>query len=350
MVDPQRLVRALSALETLPEPAARATAREALSTILDFHREGIERLSGRLAATPEGRRSLEAAAEDEVVASLLLLHGLHPLALATRVSRAVDHLRAQERNTGRAGGAPVEILSIDPAAIRVRVGGGERWRRAIERALQDAAPEVERIEVLGTTSDLIPVARLRATGGPSAGPHSRCDLCGEALAQEHAHLFDVERRSLSCACSACGFLFDGTAGKLRRVSPRALQLEGFCITEAQWQALQVPVGLAFFSRSSSRQVVVAAYPGPAGALESAVPPAAWADLVANNGALAGLEADTSALLVHRLGKEPRHYLLSIDHCYHLTGIVRSRWQGMSGGDGPMQAVDHFLDRLQVRQP
>ena len=175
--------------------------------------------------------------------------------------------------------------------------------------------------------------------------HERCDLCGLVLPMTHEHLFDVERRRLQCACTACSVLFDATAGKRRRVRRRCLRLEPFRMSDAQWEALEVPVGLAFFSYSSSLRNVIAAYPGPAGAVESVVSDAAWADLVRDNAVLAEIEADTAAFLVDRLSAEPSYHVLSIDECYRLTGLVRKRWHGLTGGDGPLQAVREFLSGL-----
>jgi hypothetical protein len=274
---PDRVESAIARVEALPDAAARDAAREAVTAVLEFHREALRRLSGRLrAANAEGDDLLRTIAGDELVASLLSLHGVHPPPL-----------------------------------------------------------------------DLVPVERLT---GKHQGKHQRCDLCGERFASEHAHLFDAERRRLNCVCTACGVLFDSNAKNLRPVRPKALRLDRFRITDALWDALKVPVGLAFFSHSSALGAVVAAYPGPAGAIESTVSPAAWQALVQDNTALALLEPDVSALLVDRLSATPRYYLLSIDECYRLTGLVRSRWQGLTGGDGPLRAIDEFFGTLTADKP
>jgi hypothetical protein len=336
---PDMLESAIARVEALSDAAARDAAREAVTAVLDFHREAVRRLSSRVRkANGDGEDILRTVAEDEVVGSLLSLHGVHPLPLESRVRRALGKIRAAE--SGQAG--RIHVISIDDAAIRLRVERGERLRRAVERAIEDAAPDVERIEVVGPDPDLIPVERLVTS---SRGAHERCDLCGEGLTSEHAHLFDVARRRLACACVACGVLFDSNTKNLRRVRKQALRLHDFRITDTQWEAMKVPVGLAFFSRSSAVGAVVAAYPGPAGAIESTVPPAAWEALVNDNARLASLEPDTQALLVHRQRAPRRYYSVSIDECYRLTGLVRSRWQGPTGGDGPAQAIEEFFGTL-----
>lgn len=342
---PARVEEALARVELL-EPGARAAAHEAIAALLAVHEEGLRRLAAELGRRDAGL--LEELAGDEAVAGLFLLHGVHPLPLEERVARAIAGVPA--------AGGRAELVSVGPDAIRLRASGSEGWRRALARAVSDAAPEVGRVEIEPAGGDgFVPLARLapRAAGrGEAAGPaaeHERCGLCGQPLAGAHDHLFDVGRRRLTCACAGCALLLDH-GGAFRRVRRAARPLEAIHISDAQWAALGVPVGLAFFSLSSALEQVVAAYPGPAGAIESLVDPAAWDALVAANPVLAELEPDVSALLAVRLGAAPRYHLLSIDECYRLTGLVRSRWQGLTGGDGPTRAVDEFFAGLAGSAP
>lgn len=174
----------------------------------------------------------------------------------------------------------------------------------------------------------------------------RCDLCGEPIAEAHAHLVEVQERTLLCACEGCGLLFDAIAThRYRRVRPRAQRLGGIQIPEDMWKALGVPVGLAFFSRVSATGDIVAAYPGPAGAVQAVVAATAWEALATENPDLRELAPDIEALLVNRLSADPRHYRVSIDWCYRLTGMVRSQWRGMSGGQAVMTAIKDFFHTL-----
>jgi hypothetical protein len=167
----------------------------------------------------------------------------------------------------------------------------------------------------------------------------RCDLCAEPLAEEHEHLIEPAPRTLSCACAACAVLFDSIGGhRYRRVRPAARRLDPLALSDATWTALGIPVGLAFFSRSSATNAVVAAYPGPAGAVETLVE--------SDHPALADLTPDVEALLVNRLESPPRLYRVSIDWCYRLTGAVRSRWRGISGGQGVQAAIREFFAALE----
>ena len=78
-------------------------------------------------------------------------------------------------------------------------------------------------------------------------------------------------------------------------------LQGFRLSDARWEDLRIPIGMAFFFRSSPAARVVAVYPSPAGATESLLDLQAWQDVVRDNPVLEGIEADTEALLVNRVG-------------------------------------------------
>jgi hypothetical protein len=173
-----------------------------------------------------------------------------------------------------------------------------------------------------------------------------CELCAAALAEPHDHLFEPEHRHLRCVCRACHLLFPSSgAVRLLRVHPRATRWT-VAIDDATWAALGVPVGLAFFFTTHRSDEVMATFPGPAGTIESTVPRDAWLRLCDASPALARLVADTEALLVSRTGARRHGFLVSIDHCYELAGLLRS-------GRGPMSmidsgAVDAFFADLDAR--
>jgi hypothetical protein len=91
--------------------------------------------------------------------------------------------------------------------------------------------------------------------------------------------------------------------------------------------------------------VVAFYPGPAGATESLVSLAAWNAIVSANPALAGLQPDIEALLVDRRGNARDSFLVSIDECYRLVGIIRTHWRGLSGGGQVQEELARFFAGL-----
>ena len=109
-------------------------------------------------------------------------------------------------------------------------------------------------------------------------------------------------------------------------------LEDFALPDDLWARFGIPIGLAFFMFSTVTQCVVAMYPSPAGATESELHFEAWSELVALNPALCDLEPDGEALIVNRLSDPPAFAIAPIDRCYELVGLVRSTWEGISGGD------------------
>src|SRR6201991_5387982 len=76
-----------------------------------------------------------------------------------------------------------------------------------------------------------------------------CELCATPVPPQHPHLVHVAERRMLCACGPCGFLFDNpgaAGGSYRRVPDRYLVDPGFRVTDTQWDALAIPVSIAFF--------------------------------------------------------------------------------------------------------
>jgi hypothetical protein len=336
---PERIRAALERVEVLGDEAARIAAREAVSSVLELHRAGLSRLVDRLREAGGSERLLERAAEDELVSSLLLLHDLHPHSLAARVDEALGRLRAR--------GVVAEAISIAPQLVRLLLGRGLAAAEAVRATVFEHAPEVETLELIEEPGTFVPVARLAVRRGQSADTHGRCELCAEALSEQHAHLLGLHDRRLVCACRACSVLL-GAAGSAdyRLVPSHVTRLAGFRLGDELWRALGVPVGLAFFSRCSATGGVVASYPGPGGPVDATPEPAPWERLVADNPVLAELAPDVEALLVNRVSEPAGYYRSSIDHCYRLAGLVRTRWQGISGGTEIAGVVAGFFASLE----
>lgn len=177
-------------------------------------------------------------------------------------------------------------------------------------------------------------------------PTEYCELCHAEIPQDHSHLIDVELRRLVCACQACSLLFEGKAdGKLRHVPHRTERLSDFRLTDAEWNGLCIPIGLAFLLFSTWHRRPIALYPGPAGTTESPLGEDAWSMLVSNNPELANIAPDVEALLVNRTERKREYYLVSIDHCFALAGLIRAHWRGLSGGAEVWDAINSFFSRL-----
>jgi hypothetical protein len=187
---------------------------------------------------------------------------------------------------------------------------------------------------------------------PPAPPQERCELCATPVPAEHPHLVEPAERRLLCACQACGLLFSEPGLRYRRVPDRHLVDPGFALTDAQWDELQVPVGMAFFLVNSARAAVVACYPSPAGATESELPLDAWTSGIGASALASALEPDVEALLVRRgdagRGGRAEALLVPIDACYRLVGLVRMHWKGFDGGAEAWAAIDAFFDELRER--
>jgi hypothetical protein len=180
-----------------------------------------------------------------------------------------------------------------------------------------------------------------------------CELCAAPLGDGHAHVVDLRRRAVRCACAACAVLFrdpGAGAGQFRTVPDRVLSDPERRLSDAEWAALEIPVGLAFLLRSGATGRWVAVYPGPAGAIESALPLEAWSTLSARLPLAAACEADVEALLVRaeRGGGAPELLLVPVDRCYALAGRLRRVWRGFEGGAEARAEIDAFFAGLRAR--
>src|SRR5580658_10380694 len=190
-------------------------------------------------------------------------------------------------------------------------------------------------------------ATLRSlTRKPRTNEH--CDMCGAGLMGQHQHLVDPASRRLACSCDACAVLFlQSGETKYKRVPRRIRFLRNFQMTDAQWDSLLIPIGLAFFVENSLENRVLALYPSPAGSTESMLSLESWCDIVQENPVLTEMESDVEALLVNRLDHGAEYYLAPIDKCYQLVGLIRSNWRGLSGGTEVWEIIRDFFAELKA---
>lgn len=182
--------------------------------------------------------------------------------------------------------------------------------------------------------------------GPRPEAPEYCELCSLALPPWHAHLVEPVKHRILCVCQGCDTLLgDREDRKYVRVPRDARTLKDFHLSDAEWDALGIPIGLAFFFYSTPENRTLALYPGPAGPTESLLTLDAWAGIVANNPALAEFEPDVEALLVNRINGAREYYAAPIDRCYALVGLIRTTWQGVSGGAQAWQDIDSFFAGL-----
>jgi hypothetical protein len=181
-----------------------------------------------------------------------------------------------------------------------------------------------------------------------------CELCAAELYTEHPHLIELTQRKMLCGCDACALLFSGRADAKYKRIPRDIRLlSNFQMTDAEWDGLLIPINLAFFFENSRDSRVSAFYPSPAGATESLLPLEAWSTIVEANPILKQMESDVEALLVNRVGHsrgaaQAEYYIVPIDACYKLVGLIRIHWRGLSGGTEVWQEIGNFFAQLKSR--
>jgi hypothetical protein len=159
-------------------------------------------------------------------------------------------------------------------------------------------------------------------------------------------MLETATRKIVCACDGCTTTFAPVVGGRFKIIPRdARTLPDFQISDADWEALALPINLAFFFYDSPNEKMTAMYPSPAGATESLLPLTAWAAIVRQNSALEKLEPDVEALLVHRAGEAPEYFIAPIDKCFELVGLIRMHWRGFTGGEEVWREIGKFFDSL-----
>jgi Fe-S cluster biogenesis protein NfuA/nitrite reductase/ring-hydroxylating ferredoxin subunit len=160
MADLAQIDALLEEVERLPDPAARELATRVAQALLDLYGEGLAHIVEEVAARDDGTLA-EAFAGDELVSHLLLLHGLHPVALEDRVRRALEEVGPY---LGSHGGG-VELLGIEDGVVRLALQGtcdgcpssAATLKLAIEDAIQKTAPDVAGIEAEGAVGPLLQI-------------------------------------------------------------------------------------------------------------------------------------------------------------------------------------------------
>ncbi len=148
----ERLGELLSRLENVRDPVARNTAEELLATLMEVYGEGLERILDALDDPETPARSVrDRLLDDGVVASLLLMHGLFPVDLETRVRDALDKLRPQVV----AEGGGLDLVEVVDGVVRLSLtepGSGCNGDSSLEPrvvdALERAAPDLLGLELL----------------------------------------------------------------------------------------------------------------------------------------------------------------------------------------------------------
>jgi hypothetical protein len=180
--------------------------------------------------------------------------------------------------------------------------------------------------------------------GGSESATATCELCPIGIGEHHRHLLHLAERRIVCVCETCWSLHSGDP-EFRPPGGRTVVLDDFALSPELWSAFQIPIGLAFLLRSSVSGSVIALYPSPAGATESELELTAWDALCAANPILERLEPDAEALIIDRTGRTGRYAIVPIDRAYALVGLIKTRWQGITGGSAVDEALEAFFADL-----
>jgi Fe-S cluster biogenesis protein NfuA/nitrite reductase/ring-hydroxylating ferredoxin subunit len=170
-------------LDAAGDPATRDLAEELVSAVVQMYGAGLERIVGSLLdAGEEGERLAAALAEEELVAALLLIHDLHPVPLDERVQGALEQVRPYMESHG----GDVELLSLEGGVARISLQGScsdcaasaVTLELAIKQALEEAAPDLEGLEVEGVTPTSTGPSLPLVGGGaaPQSAPDGAIEL------------------------------------------------------------------------------------------------------------------------------------------------------------------------------
>ena len=156
----------LEALESLPDTMARDTATEVVQALLDLYGEGLARIVELLADRDDDGQLAATLGEDDLIAHLLLLHGLHPVPVAERVRGALEGVLPYLESHG----GSVQLLGVRDGVVHLRMEGScagcpssaMTLKLAIEDAIFKAAPDVEEVRAEGAvTADPAPPGLLQ---------------------------------------------------------------------------------------------------------------------------------------------------------------------------------------------
>lgn len=150
----RRIEALLQEVECFKDPEEREKVRELVRSLMDVHGAALAKMLAIAAQAGEpGRALIDAYAGDRAAASLLLLYGLHPVDLETRVRTALERVRPSLHSHG----GDVELLGVVDGVVRLhlaRSANGRHWSaaalaHAVEEALQEAAPDLAAIQTEG---------------------------------------------------------------------------------------------------------------------------------------------------------------------------------------------------------
>jgi Fe-S cluster biogenesis protein NfuA/nitrite reductase/ring-hydroxylating ferredoxin subunit len=150
----ERIETLIQEVSTFPDPRSRATTQELIQALLDMYGEGLARiLELTYQSQVAGSTLIDTFAQDDLLSSLFMLHGLHPLDLETRIAQALVEVRPYLQSHG----GNVELVRVENGIAYLRLEGSCHGcpastitlKLAIEEAIYKAAPDLDGLQVEG---------------------------------------------------------------------------------------------------------------------------------------------------------------------------------------------------------
>jgi Fe-S cluster biogenesis protein NfuA len=172
----QRIGELVRDLENIAEPESRASAKALVQLLLDLHSVGLERVMEIVAGSGDpGQRTIDDLGRDPLVSSLLVLYGLHPLDMESRVIQAVEKIQPRVRKSG----GELELLGFEGNVVRLHlhVNGhgcgstGKTLKSMVEEALYESAPDMNALVIEGLDEEagsagFVPLGKLGGAIAP----------------------------------------------------------------------------------------------------------------------------------------------------------------------------------------
>jgi Fe-S cluster biogenesis protein NfuA len=180
--DIQRIAELVQEMESIADPAVRAATKGLVQSLMDLHGAALEKALDIVAEAGEpGMAIIDRLGRDPTVGSVLILYGLHPEDIETRVVKAVERVRPQLRKQG----CEVELLGVENGAIRLRVETGSHTcgstaktlQATLEGSIYDAASDLSSLVIEGfeekPSSGFVALDKLMGSPGGSRSLDAR---------------------------------------------------------------------------------------------------------------------------------------------------------------------------------
>lgn len=175
----QKIEQLVSNIERSADPNLRANALALMKVLMDLHGAGLEKmLSLVFQSGPSGQAIIDNFANDQLISSLLLLYGLHPETLHTRLLNTIAKLNDHLQSYG--GNLMLSSINED-GAVRLHLSGTlhnsvsiKALQKSVEDAIYEVAPDISSLTIeVSASSAPVLVQLQRANNGALSAIKSR---------------------------------------------------------------------------------------------------------------------------------------------------------------------------------